>query len=981
METLGGAWIYVLEPENCLAGTTKISFKFGLLSKGYCSLSLNRLVQLHSIGHGRSTLDVEEWRNKSENSHTGYGERGHSVSSRFVDPRFEWGRSAHADPFRSFKAQTYPVNKKEKYYSSQSPPKSSHRPISNQNIPPFGYPISSNFPQFSCNNVIIPSLLFYLKSPFYPQPYRENTFCRYVIKKAFNVCSLELDFRDFYLEPTVDCSKDWLLIGDRKYCGFHRPRKVIISLNYLHKDQDFVIEFRSDSFLQFHGFYIVGRQLPCQPIPPQIRYVANPPIPPLRTHVTPPFPRPAHPTGPSGPLLPPTDVVKRPKIETPLTPLLNKVPSIPNTPRPHPPYPPPTYPPQPPIIPPVPTFTPTSTTPSSTLCDLTLTTPQGQFQSTNYPENYGPNLSCELRFVPPNKSFCVLELHFQDFYLEESKGCFKDALIIGGNRYCGTSLTDQRLRITFVSGSSISLQFVTDSNGSFRGFDGRYRMMACEEFSTTEPPNTTPPGVTCDRVFSELENTVTSVNYPLPYLKNLDCIYTVVKLSPVIEQLLISFIAFDLQNSTDCSNDYLEISAERYCGVQTGLVLRVPFVGADPFEIRFHSDGAVQQTGFKLSVVQIDRQVKTAPPAPSTSPSSYLCQTKIFSESSFLIISPQFPLLYLPGQDCNYNVIRRSQDVCGLQLKFIFFSLPGTINTICEEDYLEIENYRFCGDLSGQTSRKIPFLSSQVSIVFHSDSVDNEAQGFSIQVVQLTDCTTTVTEITALPIRVEDSSCKIPLLPNEVVNSTEIESRQNQECVYIINQEEDACGVQLHFKEFYITPSINCSENYIEVDNRHFCGQQLNNMKIDVRFHVDGQPIYLPFRITQQQKFLWNLSTSSISCEKIQRKQCSSTIWSSESTFKYSALSSSERTECDFVIRRWSRRMCGLQLEFFHFDITDETNCESNYLDVGGKQLCGNMTGRKTSYEFSPSEEMVSLKLVHTNNVDLEIRVNQIQCR
>lgn len=85
---------------------------------------------------------------------------------------------------------------------------------------------------------------------------------------------------------------------------------------------------------------------------------------------------------------------------------------------------------------------------------------------------------------------------------------------------------------------------------------------------------------------------------------------------------------------------------------------------------------------------------------------------------------------------------------------------------------------------------KIPFLSSQVSIVFHSDSVDNEAQGFSIQVVQLTDCTTTVMEITALPIRVEDSSCKIPLLTNEVVNSTEIESRQNQECVYIINQEE-----------------------------------------------------------------------------------------------------------------------------------------------------------------------------------------------
>lgn len=173
---------------------------------------------------------------------------------------------------------------------------------------------------------------------------------------------------------------------------------VIVPLNHF-KDHDFVIEFRSDSSLQFHGFYIVGRQLPCQPIPPQIRNVANPPIHPLRSHVTSPFSRPTHPTGPFGPFFPPIDVVKRPKIVTPLTPLLNEVPSsIPHTPRPHP-YSPPTYSPQPPTIPTVPTITSTSITPSSTLCDLTLTTPQGQFQSANYPGNYGHNLSCELRYL------------------------------------------------------------------------------------------------------------------------------------------------------------------------------------------------------------------------------------------------------------------------------------------------------------------------------------------------------------------------------------------------------------------------------------------------------------------------------------------------------------------------------------------------------------------------------------------------------
>ena len=88
------------------------------------------------------------------------------------------------------------------------------------------------------------------------------------------------------------------------------------------------------------------------------------------------------------------------------------------------------------------------------------------------------------------------------------------------------------VRISFILGSSISLQFVTDSKGSFRGFVGRYRMLACEEFSTTQPPNTTPTGVTCDRVITG-DNMITSVNYPLPYLKNLDCIYTIEKESQV----------------------------------------------------------------------------------------------------------------------------------------------------------------------------------------------------------------------------------------------------------------------------------------------------------------------------------------------------------------------------------------------------------------------------------------------------------------
>ncbi len=93
------------------------------------------------------------------------------------------------------------------------------------------------------------------------------------------------------------------------------------------------------------------------------------------------------------------------------------------------------------------------------------------------------------------------------------------------------------VRVDFgTAGSSpVLLQFVTDLSGSGRGFLATFRQVACDVFPTTVPPFTTPPGVTCDRSFRERESFVTSVNYPLPYLRNLDCIYSIEKWIPVLK--------------------------------------------------------------------------------------------------------------------------------------------------------------------------------------------------------------------------------------------------------------------------------------------------------------------------------------------------------------------------------------------------------------------------------------------------------------
>lgn len=153
--------------------------------------------------------------------HVGVGQTFIPLTSEL---QMEWDHSFHNDPLRPNQRKTYPSKNMKKIDFNL--PKSNEP--TNQN---FLHPRLSNFnvrPQVSCN-VVIQNLLFYLHSPLYPQHYPENIHCLYVFKKAFNVCSLEFEIRDFYLEPTVDCSKDWLRIGDRRYCGFHRPRKCKIS--------------------------------------------------------------------------------------------------------------------------------------------------------------------------------------------------------------------------------------------------------------------------------------------------------------------------------------------------------------------------------------------------------------------------------------------------------------------------------------------------------------------------------------------------------------------------------------------------------------------------------------------------------------------------------------------------------------------------------------------------------------------------------
>ncbi len=203
------------------------------------------------------------------------------------------------------------------------------------------------------------------------------------------------------------------------------------------------------------------------------------------------------------------------------------------------------------------------------------------------------------------------------------------------------------------------------------------------------------------------------------------------------------------------------------------------------------------------------------------------------------------------------------------------------------------------------------------------------------------------------------------------------------------------------------------------------------NLSVDLGYLVDNGPIRLPFHVEPQKKFLWEFSTSPISCNVL-KKQCSPSVWRASGSFHYSHLSAAYSrlplVECDFIIRRyglysylnvqiyesiiylcfkkcrWSRRICRVEVEFISFNVG--TDCIYNYLDIGGKNLCGNMSGRKSesfsfriqvnrrqfqlfslkllmivALEFPPNEDTLRLPLKHSEEVDVMMDVKQIQCR
>ncbi|ELK28521.1 Cubilin [Myotis davidii] len=214
-----------------------------------------------------------------------------------------------------------------------------------------------------------------------------------------------------------------------------------------------------------------------------------------------------------------------------------------------------------------------------------------------FPAKYPDNQNCSwiIQAQPP---FNHITLSFTHFGLESSTTCTQDFLeILDGNyddaplrgRYCGTSMPHP---ITSFS-NALTVRFISDSSVSFGGFHATYAASSSA----------------CGGDFHMAEGTFDSPGYPEVYPSNVECVWNIVS-SPG-NRLQLSFITFQLEDSQDCSRDFVEIREEnatghlvgRYCG--NTLPLNYSSIVAHNLWIRFVSDGSGSGTGFQATFANI----------------------------------------------------------------------------------------------------------------------------------------------------------------------------------------------------------------------------------------------------------------------------------------------------------------------------------------------------------------------------------------
>lgn len=335
--------------------------------------------------------------------------------------------------------------------------------------------------------------------------------------------------------------------------------------------------------------------------------------------------------------------------------------------------------------------------------DVNITSP-------NYPSPYTSDTTCiwELR---SGSSRSQWTLRFNDFSLDDD--CEHDFLelyegstftLYKSKRFCGSTIPET---LTIV-GSRVRLRFQSDSHSSSRGFfiSSQLKSLSCG---------------------GQARSTIYSPGYPAhSYSSNLECVWFV-RTDPGF-RIRIEFTGrFDIEQSSNCTNDYLLIEAriddqwvspKRFCG----LINPPPLdINANEARVTFRSDSnSAHGDGFTLNVIKVCGEVITS--------------------GSGSIESPGYPE-YQSSVSCSWTFKGNPEDV--IRLNFVDFELEDMYNEGCSYDYLTIylsenatDTTKMLGPYCGQSSPGTVETKGTLVVKFQTDrGITRRGFKFDYQIV------------------------------------------------------------------------------------------------------------------------------------------------------------------------------------------------------------------------------------------------------
>ncbi|XP_068115890.1 embryonic protein UVS.2-like [Hyperolius riggenbachi] len=146
----------------------------------------------------------------------------------------------------------------------------------------------------------------------------------------------------------------------------------------------------------------------------------------------------------------------------------------------------------------------------------------------------------------------------------------------------------------------------------------------------------------CRKLSTSYNGTVSSENYPSPYPNNASCLYMI---RTPGRRIYLSFEAFSLQNTIDCTSDYLRVyDGSSKCSPvllnkTCGTTLPLPILSSgNTMLLEFVSDPEVSGTGFKASYTTVT------------------CGG-VYTSSTGIVTSPDYPKYYRKNMECIYRII------------------------------------------------------------------------------------------------------------------------------------------------------------------------------------------------------------------------------------------------------------------------------------------------------------------------------------